>query len=85
MSKVRIPVEAHFGRTTKKKGTVTIDRASRTISVRERFGREEFTLPLDEVADIVAYKVLQGKALELQTTRRRRVRKVSRGLLTTGR
>ena len=85
MSKVRIPVEARFGRTTKKRGTVTIDRASRTISVRERFGREEFTLPLDEVADFIAYKVLQGKALEHQATRRRRVRSVSRGLLTTRR
>ncbi len=88
MSKVYIKVEALFGMTTKREGIVTIDRASKTISVRERFGREEFILPLDEVADIISLKVLQAKALsEIQScgTKRRRVRRVSRGLLTTGR
>ena len=85
MSKVYIEVEANFGRTTKRRGTVTIDRASRTITVRERFGREEYMLPLDVVADIIAFKVLQTRAVENQTIKKRRVRKVSRGLLTTGR
>jgi hypothetical protein len=87
VSKVRIKVEAHFGRTTKVPGTVTIDRASRTISVRPKFGREDFTLHLDDVADMVALKILQTKGLEMRATqtKKRRRRLVSRGLLTTGR
>lgn len=86
MSKVYIQVEALFGRTTKTRGTVTIDRTSRTISVKPRFGREAFTLPLDDVADMITYKILTAKATELRVNQgRRRRRTVSRGLLTTGR
>lgn len=84
MSKVHIEVEAHFGKTTKTKGSVTIDRASRTISVRPRFGRESFILTLDEVADMISMKVLQGMAL-IQAPKKRRVRRVNRGFLSMGR
>lgn len=85
MSKVYIQVEALFGRTTKQKGTVTIDRASRTISVRQKHAREEFILPLDDIADYVVLKNLRAKATEKLGERKKRARKVSRGLLSVGR
>ena len=84
MSKVHIPVEANFGFTTKRKGMVIIDRASKTIQVKARYSKDEFILPLDEVVDMIMFKLLQSKALEDRQTKKRRARKVSRGLLSIG-
>ncbi len=83
MSKAHFDIEAHFGRTTTKRGTLTIDRASNTVSVRPLHGRDAFMLPLNDVADMIAFKVLSGMAFEVKPRRMRR--RVSRGLLTTGR
>ena len=86
MSKSHFTIEAHFGHTTKRKGFLTIDRASNTISVREARGRDTFVMPLDEVADIIALKMLAVKGNEERTTRpRRRVVMARRGLLSIGR
>ena len=79
MSKVYIEIEGMLGRSFPQKGTIIIDRASRTITVKPFRSRDEFVLPLKDIAEYVAFKVLQTKALE--TRAKRRVRKVSRGLL----
>lgn len=79
MSKEHFDVEAKVGRAVPQRATVTIDRAARTITVRPFRSRDEFTLPLADVAEMVAFKVLQTRALENRT--RRRVRRVNRGLL----
>jgi hypothetical protein len=85
MSKVYVDIEANLGRAGKQQGTVTIDRRSRTISVRPKHGREEFMLPLEDIAEYIAHTVLKTKAMEAKPVRRPRRRMVSRGLLTTGR
>ncbi len=84
MSKVYVEIEALLGRTTKQKGTVTIDRAARTITVRPKYGREDYTLPLEDIAEYIVFKLLSTKALEERGNRKRRARKVSRGLLSIG-
>jgi hypothetical protein len=84
MSKVYIEIEANLGRAGKQQGTITIDRRSRTISVRPKHGREEFMLPLEDIAEHIALTVLRTKAMEAKPVRKRR-RMVSRGLLTIGR
>lgn len=80
MSKVYIEIEGMLGRSFPQKGTIIIDRAARTFTVRPFRSREEFILPLKDLAEYVVFKALQTKALETRV--KRKVRRVSRGLLS---
>jgi len=79
LSKVYIEIEGMIGRSFPERGTLTIDRASRTITLKPFRSRVEYTLPLKDIAEHIAFKVNQTKALESRT--KRAVRRVNRGLL----
>jgi hypothetical protein len=52
--------------------TVTIDRGSRTFSVRPCRRRREYVLPLREVAEMVFFRIAKAEAAEKMANRRRR-------------
>lgn len=52
--------------------TVTIDRGSRTFSVRPSRRRREYVLPLREVAEMVFFRIVKAEANEKLAAKRRR-------------
>lgn len=52
--------------------TVTIDRGSRTFSVRPSRRRREYVLPLREVAEMVFMRIVKAEANEKLAAQKRR-------------
>ncbi len=65
MTVARFPVEGRFDMASRwQRGTVTIDRASRTFEVRPLRKRRRYTLPLDDVAQWVVRAIIAREANE---------------------
>lgn len=67
--KARFPIVASIDRAKQGKGMVEIDRERDLFTVRQLRSRKRYTLPLAQVAEIVAARVVKMELAEKERTR----------------
>lgn len=70
MSKSRFKIEGRFDGA--REATVTIDRGSMVFSVRPYRRRQDFALPLSEVAEMVLWRIVKADAAAKREARKKR-------------
>ncbi len=78
MSQAHFDVETIFDRTTKQRGTMTVDRTTGNIVIRALHDRRTYEIRIDQAVTLLVQHLARQKALE---NRKPRKMKVHRGLL----
>lgn len=81
MSEAHFDVETIMDRSTKQRGTVSINRDNGLVTVRPLHSRRAYVVPLNDVVTMVVQKAIRQEVAE---NRRPRKKLANRGLLGLG-
>lgn len=79
MSQAHFDLETILDRSTKQKGTMTIDRHSGLVTIRPLHSRRAYVVPLNDVATMVVQRAIKQEVAENSRKPRRKL--ANRGLL----